>query len=261
VLPLSARVHLQRVTGVRTRVLCPSDSWTLRSEEERRSAAVFSDLLALLADAEVPLDVLVEVHAIVGDEIRHAQMCADMARTLGAPRPRSQLLPRVGLEPITTEERRRRALEIVLVEGAIGETISSALFAAGRRSTEEPQARATLSRILEDEARHARCFWGLLDRLLSPGDAEHLADVVTEALGAIEQIQVVPSLESLARGDPFDPQWAALGVLAPAVRVDAFYGAIERRVLPALTFRGMDGSRVWAARYGNLGRHREEHHA
>lgn len=247
------------MTGVHTRVVCPPDSWTLRSEEERRSAAVFSDLLALLADGEVPLDVLREVHGVVGDEIRHAQMCADMASALGAPRPRSQLLPRAGLEPITAEERRRRALEIVLVEGAIGETISSALFAAGRRSTEEPQARATLSRILADEAIHARCFWRLLDRLLSPGDAEHLADVVSDALGAIEQVQVVPSLESLARGDPFDPEWAALGVLAPAARVDAFYGAIDKRVLPALTSRGMDGSGVWAARYTNLRRGEEEH--
>jgi hypothetical protein len=232
-----------------TPIVCPADSWTLRSEEERRSAAVFTDLLGLLADGQVPLEVLREVHGIVGDEICHAQMCADMASALGAPRPRSRLLPRVGLEPITAEDRRRRALEIVLVEGAVGETISAALFAAGRRSTEEPQARAALSRILEDEARHARCFWELLDRLVSPDDLEHLADVVTDALGAIEQIQVVPSLESLARGDPFDPDWAALGVLPPAVRVDAFYGAIERRVLPSLTARGMDGSGAWAARY------------
>lgn len=235
---------------MRTHVVRPPDAWTLRSEEERRSAAVFSDLLALLTDGDAPLGVMEEVHAIVGDELRHARMCAEMAHALGAPPPRSRLLPRVGPEPITAAERRMRALEIVLIEGAIGETISSALFAAGRRSTDEPRARSTLSRILEDEARHARCFWELLDRLISPGDAERLVAVVTESLGAIEQMQVVPSLESLARGDPFDPGWASLGVLSPAARVDAFYGAMERRVLPALTARGLDGEDAWASRYG-----------
>lgn len=237
-----------------THVVRPADAWTLRSEEERRSAAIFSDLLALLIDGDVPLGVLAEVHAIVGDEIRHARMCADMAHALGAPAPLTRVLPRVGPEPVTAGERRRRAMEIVLIEGAIGETISSALFAAGRRSTEDARARATLSRILEDEAQHARSFWTILDELMTPGDTEHLRSVVGEALGAIEQMQVVPSLESLARGDPFDPRWAALGVLAPSARVDAFYGAMERRVLPGLVARGIDGEAAWEARYrGSLG--------
>jgi hypothetical protein len=238
------------VTGMRAHAASPATAWTLRSEEERRSAAVFSDLLGLLADGDVSLDVVREVHGIVGDEILHARMCADMARALGAPPPCSRVLPRVGPEPVTAEERRWRALEIVLVEGAVGETISSALFAAGRRLTEEPRARAVLSRILEDEARHARCFWGLLDRLLSPPDCEHLAGFVRAALGAIEQMQVVPSLASLARGDVFDPGWSALGVLSPEARVEAFYRAIEKRVLPALTQRGLDGAGAWADRYG-----------
>ncbi len=238
---------------MRSPVVRPPDAWTLRSEEERRSAAVFSDLLALLTDADVPLGVLEEVHAVVWDEIRHARMCADMAHALGAPPPRSGLLPRVGPEPITAADRRMRALEIVLIEGVIGETISSALFAAGRRSTVDQQARATLSRILEDEARHARSFWTLLETLMSPRDVEHLRSTVPEALGIIEQMHVVPSLESLARGDPFDPQWAALGVLAPSSRVDAFYGAIEKRVLPGLDALDLRGRAAWTARYRSVG--------
>jgi hypothetical protein len=224
-------------------------AWTMRAEEERRSAAVFSDLLSLIADAEASLVVVHEVHAMVGDELFHAALCAERASALGAPRPASAPLPRKAALPLAPEERRSRALEIVLVEGAMGETISSALFAAGRRAAEEAAARAALTRILKDEAMHARRFWRLLDALRGPGDEGRLHAVATRALGLIERTQIVPVLKRLERSAPFDPAWAALGVLPPEARVEAFYGAIERRVVPELDARGLHGTRAWEARY------------
>jgi hypothetical protein len=224
-------------------------AWTMRAEEERRSAAVFSDLLGLVADAETSLDIVRDVHGVVGDEIRHADLCARMASALGARAPVSRPLPRIGWRVATVEERRLAALEIVLVEGALGETISSALFAAGRRAAQEPLARDALARILRDEAIHAYRFWELLDALRLARDAEHLHDVASRALGAIEQLQMVPALRRLARGEPFDPAWGALGVLAPEARVDAFYGAVERRIVPSLNARGIGGDSAWANRY------------
>jgi hypothetical protein len=224
-------------------------AWTMRAEEERRSAAVFADLLGLLADAKVPLEPVRDVHGIVGDEICHAELCAHMARTLGAPEPTPRALARTGPIPDAPDARRARTLEIVLVEGAIGETISSALFAAGRRATLELRARDALGRILRDEALHARAFWELLDALRAERDAEPLHVVAARALGAIEQTQMVPTLQRLERGEPFDAAWAELGILAPAERVEAFYGAVEKRVVPALSARGLDGERAWASRY------------
>jgi hypothetical protein len=95
----------------------------------------------------------------------------------------------------------------------MGETISSALFAAGRRAAEEPCARAALGQILRDEAMHAHRFWALLDALGDAHDKGQLHAVAARALGAIERTQIVPVLQRLARGAPFDPAWAALGVL------------------------------------------------
>jgi hypothetical protein len=233
----------------RAQVAFAARAWTMRSEEERRSAAVFADLLALLADGDAPLEVLREVHVIVGDEIRHADLCARMAESLGAPTPTSSPLARSSPVPTVREERRVRALEIALVEGAIGETISSALFGAGRRAAEEPRTRGALSEILRDEVRHAARYWNLLDGLRLPRDAEHLHAVAARALGAIERTQMVPVFNRLASGKPFDPAWGALGVIPPEARVDAFYRAVENRVLPQLTARGLDGQRAWAIRY------------
>jgi hypothetical protein len=221
----------------------------MRAEEERRSAAVFSDLLGLLCDAEAPLELVRDVHAIIGDEITHSNLCARMAALLGAPAPVSRPLPRAAPLPLGPEERRTRALEIVLIAGAIGETISSALFAAGQRLTVDPGGRRVLTRILRDEAGHARRFWALLDAVRLSRDAEHLHALASRALGEIERTQMVPVLERLARAEPFDPAWAALGVLPPETRVDAFYGAVEQRILPALDARGLDGERAWQKRY------------
>jgi hypothetical protein len=48
---------------------------------------------------------------------------------------------------------------------------------------------------------------------------------------------------------PFEPAYADLGVLHPEARVEAFYFAIERLVVPRLTRVGLDGSLAWANRY------------
>jgi hypothetical protein len=233
----------------RDQIAFAARAWTMRAEEERQSAAVFSDLLGLVADSDVPLALVRRVHRIVGDEIRHARDCARMAAALGAPVPVSRLLPRAAETPVAPEARRLCAVQIALVEGAIGETISAALFAAGRRGAVQPSARLALGRILRDEALHARRFWELLDELRLDRDAERLRAVASRALGLIEQVQIVPALRRLERGEPFEPAWAELGVLPPEARVDAFYGALEKRVLPALSARGLDGAGAWAARY------------
>lgn len=233
----------------REQIAFAARAWTMRAEEERRSAAVFADLLGLLADANVPLDAVRDVHGIMGDELHHADLCASMAITLGAPKPASRPLWRTGQAPTTREERGSRALEIVLVEGAIGETISSALFGAGWRATVEPHARAALARILRDEVTHSRRFWRLLDALRLDGDDEHLHGVAARGFALIEQTQMVPVLTRLKNGEPFEDAWAELGVLRPEARVEAFYAAIERRVVPALNARRLDGERAWAGRY------------
>jgi hypothetical protein len=59
----------------------------------------------------------------------------------------------------------------------------------------------------------------------------------------------VPALRWLEEGRPFDPAYAALGVLHPEARVEAFYTAVERLVVPRLTRLGLDGARAWSERY------------
>jgi hypothetical protein len=226
-------------------------AWTMRAEQEHHSAAVFADALAFLADADVPLDVLASLSRIVTDEIAHTELCATVARRFGAPEPRCEPLPRPP-PPSTPQERRSRGLEIVAMEGAIGESVSSALFLAGQRDAREPCTKAALGAILRDEVVHARTCWDVL-AVLVPGldDAARarLRDHVRRGLGAFERTSILPALQRLERGDPFDPGWAALGTLHPERRVEAFYGALERRALPRLDALGLDGRGAWRDRF------------
>lgn len=69
------------------------------------------------------------------------------------------------------------------------------------------------------------------------------------ALRWSEQQIAVPALRFLEAGKPFDPAWAALGVIPPERRVEAFYAGVEQIVIPRLDRLGLDGARAWADRY------------
>jgi hypothetical protein len=226
-------------------------SWTLRAEQEHRSAAVFSALAHALVASGVPLDLADAALAIASDELGHASLCADLVRRFEVDAPSASTAAAV---PQLEEDRdaRRLALRLWLVEGAIGETISSALFARGRNLSVEPCTRAALASILRDEVRHARTSWEALGVLLEEATAEErewLEEQARLALGAIETTQMVPVFQRLERGEPFNPQWSALGVLPPEARVEVFYDALERRVAKHLGRLGIDFARAWARRH------------
>jgi hypothetical protein len=187
----------------------------------------------------------------VKDEVRHARLCVTVGRQLGAQRPEYDARPvRARLASLPDPIMRTAAL--LLVEVAIGETISMYLFRAGRRGTTEPLTRAALSAILGDEVRHQRLGWtGLaaLWAILSETQRTAVQFEAARGLGACEQQTARPAMLWLQRGQPFDPAYAALGVLHPEARVEAFYAAVERLVLPRLTRIGLDGPLAWKNRY------------
>jgi hypothetical protein len=185
------------------------------------------------------------------DEIAHARLCAAVGARLGADRPpydarrvRARLAPLA--DPLL------RACALVLVEVAMGETVSMAMFRAGRRAAVEPLTRAALERILADEVRHQRLGWSALAAwwpALQDVTREALQDEARAGLGGMEQTIAAPALLRLDAGAPFEPAYAALGVLEPEARVEAFHVAVERLVVPRLTRIGLDGERAWRDRY------------
>jgi hypothetical protein len=225
-----------------------AEAWTMRAEEEHRSAAIFSALGAAVVAEGFALDLAGLVSGTVIDELRHAALCGELAQRFAATTPRVRMA-RVTRRLQSRPEPRQRALAILLIEGAVGETLSSALFNAGRHATTEPCSHAALAHIARDEARHARRFWEAMATLsLDDADLTQLQEEVRRAFAHLEQ-GIVPSLRRLEAGEPFDPALAALGVLAPERRVDAFYHALEVAVRPRLMRLGLDDERAWRERY------------
>jgi hypothetical protein len=241
-----------------TRAYPPNDvafaiaAWPMRAAEELRSALIFRSLAHASARAMVTASWTQRFLAAAHDEIAHARLCAAVGARLGAAPPCWDARPvHARLEPMPAPLFRAAAL--TLVEVAMGETISMAMFRAGRRAAREPLTRAALERILTDEVRHQRLGWSALAAWwpdLPDAIRQPLQEEARRALGAMEQKIAAPALRRLEAGVPFEPSYAALGVLAPEARVEAFYGAAERLVLPRLSRLGLDGERAWRDRYG-----------
>ncbi len=238
------------MTFTAAQIAFAAGGWPLRAAEELRSALIYR-ALAAASDRALGEPWPARFRAVAIDEVRHARICADLGARLGAAPRRYDARP-VAARLAVLGDPVARTAALLLGEVAIGETISMALFRAGRRTTTEPLARGVLESILADEVRHQRLGWDGLAALWPALDDRHRAALQREAaaiLGGIEQRAALPALKSLEAGAAFDPAWAALGVLPYETRVDAFYFAVERFVVPRLTRLGLDGAAAWQARY------------
>ncbi len=227
------------------------NAWPLRAAEELRSALIFRALARASTRSPIGAGWTALFLAAAHDEIFHAKLCAATGARLGAPPPRYDAsLVHARLGPLTDPTRRVCAL--VLIEVAVGETISLAMFRAGRRAAREPLTRAVLERILIDEVRHQRLGWSAISAWWPALDEPARAALQQEAragLGAMEQQIAAPALHWLQANVAFNSKYAELGVLEPEARVEAFYAAVERLVVPRLTRLGLDGRRAWRDRY------------
>jgi P-aminobenzoate N-oxygenase AurF len=231
-------------------------AWPMRAAEELRSGLIFRALARAARAIAMPDPWPKRFALAMRDEARHARLCATVGARLGAPKPDYDPRP-VRARLATVPDPLMRTASLLLVEVAMGETISTYLFRAGRRDAVEPLTRAALGSILGDEVRHQRLGWDALAALWPSLGAPMRDAVQREAargFAAAEQQNARPAMLWLQRRQRFDPACAALGVLHPEERIEAFYFAVERFVVPRLTRLGLDGARAWKERYGRASR-------
>ena len=221
----------------------------MKLDEETRSAGVFAELTSLALQLELPRQLVAALHRATADELAHAQLCQRMSASDAAPTPGHAEALQARFAGLSAD---CRLLSLLLVEVAMGETISSHLFRAGARSTREPRARAALAAIHRDEVQHARLGWeglGLARARASRADLEWLREELPVHLGQLERQLALPALLKLESREPFDTGLCALGVLSPEARVEAFYSAMERKVIPSLEAAGLASASSWEQRY------------
>ena len=153
-------------------------AWATRIFDEYRSVAVFSELLRLMSDLEASFPAQCAVHRMIGDELRHTQVTAQVVDWLGGFDGLSIDLSDASLPP--REERIAvRAMWIVGRELVVAEQESVYALAAYRNATTEPAIRSVLDAILVDEVRHAAAGKALFSELVHLLDTDEQATLRT----------------------------------------------------------------------------------
>lgn len=128
--------------------------WAGRIVDEQGSVAAFTELLTHLVALEAPYAALATVHRIIGDELRHVRLCAEVASWFGELE--TLEIDLSGLElPEAREGRAARALEIVVRELVVGEAESLLMLRAYRDASTDASVLCAYEVLLFDEARHA----------------------------------------------------------------------------------------------------------
>ena len=184
---------------------------------EHASVAAFARFtLELLAIGAPPVFVA-EAQRAALDEIEHARACFALSSRFGG----SDVGPGpLDLRGLQLASELSAIVENVVLEGCVGETIGAAVVAAQLEGAEDPEVRAVLARIAEDERRHAELAWRFVAWAVQSGGVAVRRSVERAMRAALQHDLPAARLRMEATAD-----WRRLGRLTAAER-----SALERDV-------------------------------
>lgn len=217
-------------------------NWEHRTFHEHRSAAVFSNLLPQLMEAEAPMEVKTAVLRSSLDELRHAQLSAEVVEFLGGePVIEGDLTPELpakheGVPPL------ERALRNTMFVGCFSETLAVGMLTEERELCREPYIERVIQQLLSDETLHARVGWAYLQHVWPSLDADarqRTTDYVPHALRFFER-----EMLSTTKIGYVDPQTRAdaraLGFSDPQSAREIFDMTIDEVIEPRLREIGIE---------------------
>jgi hypothetical protein len=207
-----------------------ADQWRENGRSEHASVAAFARLTLDLVALGAPPHLVSASQADAIDEVRHAELCFSLARSLDgkeedpAPFPaarRARTLPptrTLGLATLAVHS---------LVDGALHEGVSARIIAKLAKRSDVPAIRGVLKEIAADEGRHAAHGWDVVEWCLSEGKDP----VATALLGALRTLpkRMRSSLPEAAR----DGSWEAWGIHGDALahaEYEDTRGALVQRI-------------------------------
>ena len=204
-----------------------AQAWAREACFEAASVASFSRFVLQLMSLAAPPELLVQAQAAIADEVRHARALFGLAsayagHSLGP----GDLAVDHALE--NTSDPIDVAVSLAS-EGCIAETISAMQLAVAAERAEDPEVRALLAGIAEDELRHAELAWSALGWMLMRGDDTMRTAVADVFRRATEQ---VPDAVSIADHLP-TPVLRAAGRLSADERLEIAQRALAHCVAPA----------------------------
>lgn len=214
-----------------------ADIWQKRAGFELQVAAGFSAISTSMFEFGADPYVVKIVGRAVGDEVRHAEISADLAA-----RYRGDAVIWPGRVPVHTPrfEPAAGALRLALymiAMSCINETVACSVLEAAIQKTKSPLVKAALSTILSDEIDHARAGWAhLASAWVTPEMKVQLGDWLKRMLSA--KMRELVEEESPLPGEAFPSH----GMLArPETR------RIVRSTLDDVIFAGFEASGIDAS--------------
>lgn len=149
-------------------------AWIETGLAEHASVAAFARFVLHLMSLGAPPDMLLEAIRAMEDEVHHARLCFGIARQFI-----SEPAGPGRMDLSDTLEQGEDAISILsgaIFEGCFGETVSAQCAQVAFERAEDTGIRAALSRIVEDESRHAALSWHFVAWML-----QRFPDLVPEA--------------------------------------------------------------------------------
>lgn len=207
--------------------------WAFRARAEREAATRFERLAAELERTQAAPVVVAMAKRAADDELRHVQVCGELAARYGDPGGAADPLPANEIGPRSLGARERLLYEVVAF-CAVTETINSALMSVSLEHATDPAVRSAVREILRDEVTHARLGWAHLSSARAQGAGAALSDALPAMLsGTVREELFAPDT------DEVDPRLAGHGELPLALRAEVFVRTLESVVFPGLEAHGV----------------------
>ena len=161
-----------------------ANHWSRAALGEHASVASFAHFAMDLLAHGAPPHLLKAALDAGADEVEHARACFALASRYHGTDLSPGPLPTNPRPPATLEEMVRALIQ----EGCVGETLAVMQAVEQLKRSTDEDVRKTLTRIIEDEQRHAELAWATLEWALSIGGPELHAVAVDEFSRAEEMI-------------------------------------------------------------------------
>lgn len=221
--------------------------WAFRARGEHETAAHYAHLGSRLRASGIATAMVERVVAAGADEVRHRDLCAEMAARFRHPRLEFEAaaLPRIA--PHELVGRSRLAYEMVALF-CVTESINATLLLRSWQQAKDAATRTALHALLADEVEHSRIGWGYL--ACEPNWHSEIAARLPLMLAAAtrEHGTDEPFLAA-ARAASESTALVAYGLLAHCALRSVFLEAMHDVVLPGLDLCGVatDEARCWLA--------------
>ncbi len=204
--------------------------WRENGRTEHASVAAFARLSLDLIALGAPPTLLLSANRDALDEIRHAEICFAIARSIDG-KPQSPGPFPEAQRARTLPHDRTRALAALavdsLIDGALHEGVSARILARLARRAVDPTIASALKSIAADEGRHAAHGWDVVEWCLAEG-GRPVADALRGALAVLPSSMTSPLPEEARDGG-----WERYGIHGRSLETEEFAkgrAALLRRV-------------------------------